>query len=115
MEKRAEELRGHNQEALWSLAQERERLTEERTAFLLEKAEAEEEQRLAAEKQFVREGELVQRKANLDSYEEELAEREQALGGALKEAKDAAAIAEAAKKELEEKVAQLEANIGKSG
>ena len=46
---------------------------------------------------------MVQRKANLDSYEEELAEREQALGGALKEAKDATAIAEAAKKELEEK------------
>ena len=112
MEKRAEELRGHNQEALRSLAQERERLAEERTAFLLEKAEAEEEQRLAAEKQSAREGELVQRKANLDSYEEELAEREQALGGALKEAKDAAATAEAAKKELEEKVAQLEADIG---
>ena len=33
MEKRAEELRGHNQEALRSLAQERERLDEERTAF----------------------------------------------------------------------------------
>ena len=48
---------------------------------------------------------MVQRKANLDSYEEELAEREQALGGALKEAKDIAEIAEAAKKELEEKVA----------
>ena len=115
MEKRAEELRGHNQEALRSLAQERERLDEERTAFLLEKAEAEEEQRLAAEKQSAREGELVQRKAHLDSYEEELAERERALGGALKEAKDAAATAEAAKKELEEKVAQLEADIGKSG
>ena len=59
MEKRAEELRGHNQEALRSLAQERERLDEERTAFLLEKAEAEEEQRLAAEKQSAREGEFV--------------------------------------------------------
>ena len=47
----------------------------------------------------------MQRKAHLDSYEEELAERERALGGALKEAKDAAATAEAAKKELEEKVA----------
>ena len=86
MEKRAEELRGHNQEALRSLAQERERLAEEGTAFLPKKAEAEEEQRLAAEKQFAREGELVQRKANLDSYEDELVEREQALGGALKEA-----------------------------
>ena len=50
MEKRAEELRGQNQEALRSLAQERERVNEERTTFLLEKAEAEEEQRLAAEK-----------------------------------------------------------------
>ena len=50
MEKRAEELRGQNQEALRSLAQERERVDEEHTAFLLEKAEAEEEQRLAAEK-----------------------------------------------------------------
>ena len=59
MEKRAEELRGHNQEALRSLAQERERLDKERTAFLLEKAEAEEEQRLAAEKQSAREGEFV--------------------------------------------------------
>ena len=85
MEKRAEELRGHNQEALRSLAQERERLAEERTAFLLEKAEVEEEQRLAAEKQSAREGELVQRKVNLDSHEEELAAREQAIGGALKE------------------------------
>ena len=35
---------------------------------------------------------MVQRKANLDSYEEELAEHEQALGGALKEAKDAAQL-----------------------
>ena len=58
---------------------------------------------------------MAQRKVNLDSHEEELVEREQAIGGALKEAKDAAAIAKAAKKELEEKVAQLEANIGKSG
>ena len=57
----------------------------------------------------------MQQKANLDSYEEELTEREQALGGALKEANDAAATAEAAKKELEEKVAQLEANLEKSG
>ena len=95
IEKCAEELRGLNQEALRSLAQERERLAEERTAFLLEKAEAEEEQRLAAEKQSVREGELVQRKANLDSYEEELVVREETLGGALKEARDAAATAEA--------------------
>ena len=57
----------------------------------------------------------MQRKAHLDSYEEELAERERALGGALKEAKDVAAAAEATKRELEEKVARLEAKIGKSG
>ena len=58
---------------------------------------------------------MVQWKANLDSYEEELAEREQALGGALKEAKDAAATAEAAKKELEMRVTQLEASLKTSG
>ena len=58
-----------------------------------------------------REGELTQRKVNLDSYEEELAAREQSLGGALKDAKDAAAAAEAAKKELEVKVTQLEADL----
>ena len=46
----------------------------------------------------------------MDSHDEELAVREQSLGGALKEAKDAAAAAEAAKKELEEKVTQLEAD-----
>ena len=40
-----------------------------------------------------------------------LATREQSLGGALKEAKDAAAAAEAAKKELEVKVTQLEADM----
>ena len=54
---------------------------------------------------------MAQRKVNLDSHEEELAAREQAIGGALKEAKDAAAAAEAAKKELEMKVAQLEADL----
>lgn len=47
----------------------------------------------------------------MDSYEEELAAREQSLGGALKEAKDAAAAAEAAKKELEVKMMQLEADL----
>ncbi len=41
--------------------------------------------------------------------------REQAIGGALKEAKDAAAAAEAAKKELGMKVAQLEADLKASG
>ena len=40
---------------------------------------------------------------------------EQAIGGALKEAKDAAAAAEAANKELETKVAQLEAGLRASG
>ena len=58
---------------------------------------------------------MAQRKVNLDSHEEELAAREQAIGGALKEAKDAATAAEAAKKELEAKVAQLEANLRTSG
>ena len=58
---------------------------------------------------------MAQRKVNLDSHEEELAAREQAIGGALQEARDAAAAAEAAKKELEAKVAQLEANLRTSG
>ena len=57
----------------------------------------------------------MQWKANVDSYEEELAEREQGIGGALKEAEDAAAATEAAKKELEMKVAQLEADLKESG
>ena len=48
---------------------------------------------------------MAQRKVNLDSHEEELAAREQAIGGAVKEARDAAEAAEAAKKELETKVA----------
>ena len=52
----------------------------------------------------------MQQKAYLNSDEEELVGREQALGGALKEARDAAAAAEAAKKVLELKVAQLEAD-----
>ena len=43
IEKRAEELRGLNQEALRSLAEEREQVAEERKAFLLEKAEVEEQ------------------------------------------------------------------------
>ena len=42
IEKRAEKLRGLKQEALRSLAEEREQVAEERKAFLLEKAEAEE-------------------------------------------------------------------------
>ena len=73
IEKRAEEFRGLNQEALRSLVEERGQLVEERKAFLLEKAEVEEQQRLAAEELFAREGELAQRKVNLDSHEEELA------------------------------------------
>ena len=52
---------------------------------------------------------------NLDSHEEELAARERALGGTLQEAKDAAAAAEAAKKELEAKVAQLETDLKVGG
>ena len=52
---------------------------------------------------------------NLDSHEEELAAREQALGGTLQETKDAAVAAEAAKKELEAKVAQLEADLKVGG
>ena len=58
---------------------------------------------------------MAQRKVNLDSHEEELAAREQAIGGALKEARDAAAAAEAAKKELEAKVAQLETDLKVGG
>ena len=69
IEKRAEELRGLHQEALRALAEEREQLAEERKAFLREKAEAEEQQRLATEKLFAQEGELAQRKVNLDSHE----------------------------------------------
>ena len=49
------------------MAQEREQLAGKRMAYLLEKAEAEEQQRLAAEKQAAREGELLQKKAYLDS------------------------------------------------
>ena len=52
---------------------------------------------------------------NLDSHEEELAAREQALGGMLQEARDAAAAAETAKKELEVRVAQLEADLKAGG
>ena len=63
----------------------------------------------------VEEGELVQRKVNLDAHEEELAVREEKLGGALKQAEDAAAVAEAAKKELEMKVVQLEADLAEKG
>ena len=51
------------------------------------------------------ESKLAQRKVNLDAHEEELAAREEKLGGALKQAKDATAAAEAAKKELETRVA----------
>ena len=81
IEKRAEELQGLRKEALRSLAEEREQVAEERKAFLLEKAEVEEQQRLAAEKLSAQEGELAQRKVNLDRHEEELAAREQTFGG----------------------------------
>ena len=76
LEKRAEELRAINQAALRSLAEEREQLAEAHQAFILEKAEAEEQQRLAAEELSRREGELTQRKVDLDSHEDELAARE---------------------------------------
>ncbi|KAM3330611.1 hypothetical protein ACQJBY_027042 [Aegilops geniculata] len=115
MEKRAEELRELNQEALRSLAEERRQLDEARTAFILEKAEAEEQQRLAAAGLAAREGELAQQKASLASHEEEVAAREQALGGALKEARDAAAAAETAKEALEARVVQLDADLRTSG
>src|SRR3954462_9314061 len=115
MEKRAGELRELNQEALRSLVEERRQLDEARTAFILEKAEAEEQQRLVAAGLAAREGELAQQKASLASPEEEVAAREQALGGALKEAQDAAAAAEAAKKALEAKVAQLDTDLKASG
>ena len=111
MEKRAAEHRAANQAALRNLAEEREKLAGAQQAFLLEKAEAEEQQRLAGEELSRREGELTQRKVNLDSHEEDLAAREQALGGELKEAKAAAAAAETAKKELKAKVAQLEESL----
>src|SRR3954470_4497101 len=67
MERRAGELRELNQEALRSLAEERRQLAEAQKAFLLEKAEVQEKQRLAAEELSAREGELAQRKVNLDS------------------------------------------------
>src|SRR6187401_2127568 len=108
LEKRAAELRPANQSALRDLAEERERLAGEHQEFLLEKAEAEEQQRLVGEELSRREGELTQRKVDLDAHSEDLTAREQALGGELKEAKAAAAAAETAKKDLEAKVAQLE-------
>ena len=58
---------------------------------------------------------MAQRKVNLHSHEEELAVRKRTFGGALKQAEDAATAAEAAKKELETKVAQLEADLKASG
>ena len=97
------------------MAEEREQLAEAQKAFLLEKAEVREQQRLTAEKLSAQEGELAQRKVNLDAHEEELAAREEKFGGALKLAEDAAVAAEAAKKELETKVAQLEADLAEKG
>src|SRR3954467_3502667 len=115
MEKRAAELREINQQAVQSLAEERRLLGEARTAFILEKAEAEEQQRLAAAELSVRESELVQKTASLASHEEEVAAREQALGGDLKKAQDAAAAAETAKKKLETRVAQLDSDLKAKG
>ena len=108
MEKRAAELSAANQAALREVAEERERLAGEYQEWVLEKAEAEEQQRLAVVELSRREGELAQRKVQLDSHEEDLAAREAALGGELKEAKAAAVAAEDAKKELAAKVTQLE-------
>ena len=102
------ELRAANQAALRDLAEERERLAGEHQEFLLEKAEAEEQQRLVGEELSRREGALNQRKVELDAHDDELTVRKQALGGALKEAKEAAAAAETAKRSLELKVEQLE-------
>ena len=109
MEKRAAELSAANQAALREVAEERERLAGEYQEWVLEKAEAEEQQRLAGVELSRREGELAQRKVELDSHEEDLAAREAALGGELKEAKAAAVAAEDAKKELAAKVERLEA------
>ena len=108
LEKRAAELRAANQAALRDLAEERERLAGEHQEFLLEKAKAEEQQRLAGEELSRREGALNQRKVDLDAHEDDLTAREQAIGGALKEAKDTAGTAETAKKDLEAKVQKLE-------
>src|SRR6187401_948423 len=108
LEKRAAELSAANQAALRNLAEEREELAGAQQAFVLEKAEVEEQQRLAAEELSRREGVLNQRKVDLDAHEDDLTARERAIGGALKEAKVAAATAETAKKGLEAKVEQLE-------
>ena len=59
IEKHVEELRGFHQEARRSLAEEREQLDEAQKAFLLEKAEIKEQQRLAAVKLSMGEGELA--------------------------------------------------------
>ena len=67
MEKRAAELRAANQAALRDVAEERERLAGEYQEWLLEKAEAEEQQRLAGEELSRREGELTQRKVDRKS------------------------------------------------
>ena len=152
IEKRAEELQSFHQEALQSLAKERAHLVEEQKAFLLTKAEIEEQQRVVTEKLSAQEGQLTQRKVDLDSHEEDLAAREAALVATLhrkdeevsklvaertqeqeqkhkeeaealvknfsdnlKQATDAAAAAETARKELEIKVARLEANLEANG
>ena len=81
IEKHAEELKSRNQEALRSIAEERAQLDEAKKAFILEKAEAEEQQRLAAEELSRREGELTQKKVNLDSHKEELDAQERRMTG----------------------------------
>jgi chromosome segregation ATPase len=116
------------------------------------KTEIEEQQEEAAQRLSTREGQLVQRKVNLDGHEEDLAKREEALAETLrlkdeevarlvtectqgqeqkhkdeiealardyadklKQATDAAGAAETARKELEEKVAKLEADLEANG
>ena len=59
IEKRAEELQVFRREVLQALAEEWEQVDKERKAFLLEKAEVEEQQRLVAEKLSAQEGELA--------------------------------------------------------
>jgi DNA repair exonuclease SbcCD ATPase subunit len=152
IQKHVEELQGFHRQALHSLATERAQLAEERKAFLLMKAEIEEQQQEVAQKLSAQEGQLAQRKVDLDGHEEDLTGREAALAetlrqkdeevsrlvaertqgqeqkhkeevealgrdyvGKLKQATDAAAAAETARKELEAKVTKLEADLEANG
>ncbi|KAM3349135.1 hypothetical protein ACQJBY_022336 [Aegilops geniculata] len=97
IEKRAEELRSYRQGVLQSLAEGKAQLAEEQKAFLLAKAEVEEQQRLSTEELSAREGKLAQWKVELDSHEEDHV------------------ATKAAKEELEVRVAKLEAALKTSG